>query len=956
MPKIPDIKKVAAVSLGAIDSVLNHWLPGGKREGAEYLPLNPLRGDSKPGSFSVNLKTGKWSDFATGDKGLDLVSLVAYLENCSQGQAAEKLAAFLNISLDKKSTTPERATGKPKEMGKAKPSPGKGDSSRGGSGDSWVCVMPVPNDAPKPPIAHSRHGKPTRRHTYTTPDGQVNFYHDRHEKKGGERKQFAPLSLWRKDDRFEWRFKAPPEPRPLYGLPGLVAFPDAKVWFVEGEKAAEALHKLLPKQPVLCWQGGSQAVAKSDYSPLDGRDCVVFPDNDLPGKKAGNDLARRLKAAGAGSVHLVDVDQLALVPGWEGKGNTKTATLADGEPLAVGDDAADLVECGWQAEHFELFLKRDGVFVDAESLIKESKQSEKTRSNKSSDGETIERFQLLEKGLYCCEQMKDGTSRIRWVCPPIEPLAMVRTERGIGWGWLVRLVDPDGREKKIVLNMRAFNGDSSQAIGDLLDAGLSIASSARKLVVEYLQASKPKERVITTNRTGWHGEDDKMAFVLPDEYIGTTKEDWLFTQSSGFNQYRQRGTLKQWQEKVASLCAGNSRLAFALSAAFASPLIYLAGAESGGFHFVGNSSYGKTTALHAASSVYGGKDFMLKWRATCNGIEGAAESRCDALLALDEIKQVPPREAIEAAYMLANGSAKLRLQKTGGLRDTATWRLFFLSSGEKTLKQYAAEAGLRVDAGAEIRLASIAADAGMGMGAFENIHGFDSSRMFSEALVANAAKYYGVAFIEYIKCVLAKREGIRPILEDCEVAFSKATLTDKASGQAGRVASRFALVAAGGELATEWGITGWKQGEAMQAAITCFKAWLDGYGGESNQEERQMLKQVRHFLELHSEGRFVDRKRSVVNDSHAPKVLSKAGFREHSEEGDQITTDFYILTEVFKEEVCKGFDYRQVARLLIDKGFMRADGEHLQPKVTLPGEGQRRVFHVLSTIWNDEND
>ena len=940
MPKIPEIKKIAAHALNNIDAVLSQWLSGGKHQGHEYLPLNPKRADSQPGSFSINTKTGSWSDFATGDKGLDLVALVAYLENCSQGQAAEKLAALLNISLDEKYSTPECTTYKP---------------NRGGVSDGWKCVMPVPNDAPKPPLAHSRHGKPTHRYAYTTTNDQVNYYHDRYEKKGGERKQFAPLTLWRKGDRFEWRFKAPPEPRQLYGLPGLVAFPDAKVWFVEGEKSVLALQKLLPERPILTWSGGCQAVAKSDYSPLKGRDCVVFPDNDLPGKKASNDLAERLKAAGATSVFLVDVDKLALVPGWENEDDTKTPTLLGGKPLAVGDDAADLVDRGWQVEHFDLFLKRDDVLLDADALVKASKQTIETSNPES---EVTQRgFELFDDGVYLIEPGKDGMFRRRWVCGHLEVLALARTADSKEWGKLVTFSDPDKRKKQLVIPMRHFNGDGLAATGELLAEGLTIAPKGRQPVLEYLQTTEIEKRTRTTNRTGWHGEADEMTFVLPDVAIGSGGEEWLYSnQLPDANPYKQRGTLKQWQEKVSALCAGNSRLVFAVSTAFASPLLQLVSAESGGFHYRGGSSSGKSTALFAAASVCGSRDYLQRWRGTDNGIEALAQSRSDALLILDEIKQLDGKIAAEAAYMLGNGCGKVRANANGGARNQATWRLLFLSSGELSLAQHVADAGKRVHAGAEIRLCDVPADAGVGMGLFEDTHCFDSPDKFSDALVANAAKYYGTAFIEFIKCILAKREAIALMLRECESAFSKTTLTDKASGQARRVASRFALVAAGGELATEWGITTWQPGEAMQAAISCFKAWLAGYGGEGNQEERQMLTQVRLFLESHSDGRFVDVARSVAVDSHAAKTISRAGFRKHTGEGDETVTEYFILPEVFKSEVCKGWDYRQVARLLIDKGFMRPDGKHLQPKVTLPGEGSRRVFHVLPTIWNDEND
>lgn len=105
----PDkIKMIAAHALSSIDSILAHWLPGGKREGQEYLPLNPKRGDGSPGSFSVNLKNGKWADFADGAKGNDLVSLIAYLEDCTQSEAAKRVAEFLNIRIE--NDTPERAT------------------------------------------------------------------------------------------------------------------------------------------------------------------------------------------------------------------------------------------------------------------------------------------------------------------------------------------------------------------------------------------------------------------------------------------------------------------------------------------------------------------------------------------------------------------------------------------------------------------------------------------------------------------------------------------------------------------------------------------------------------------------------------------------------------------------------------------------------------------------------
>ncbi|SFH52556.1 hypothetical protein SAMN04488020_12011 [Palleronia marisminoris] len=74
-----------------LPSLLTAWLPDGRRVGDEWTARNPTRADRRPGSFKINIQTGRWADFATGDKGGDPVSLYAYLNGLSQGQAAREL-------------------------------------------------------------------------------------------------------------------------------------------------------------------------------------------------------------------------------------------------------------------------------------------------------------------------------------------------------------------------------------------------------------------------------------------------------------------------------------------------------------------------------------------------------------------------------------------------------------------------------------------------------------------------------------------------------------------------------------------------------------------------------------------------------------------------------------------------------------------------------------------------
>ena len=72
-------------------SLIPQILPQGRRQGQYWVALNPTRYDRKAGSFKINLHTGKWADYATGDNGSDAISLVAYLYGLKQGEAATYL-------------------------------------------------------------------------------------------------------------------------------------------------------------------------------------------------------------------------------------------------------------------------------------------------------------------------------------------------------------------------------------------------------------------------------------------------------------------------------------------------------------------------------------------------------------------------------------------------------------------------------------------------------------------------------------------------------------------------------------------------------------------------------------------------------------------------------------------------------------------------------------------------
>ena len=94
-----DFVRINTAALSALPALCSRWLPDGRRRGREWIARNPRRPDRALGSFSINLRTGRWGEFADSSaaKGGDVVSLYAYLRNIGQGDAARELGRMLGV-------------------------------------------------------------------------------------------------------------------------------------------------------------------------------------------------------------------------------------------------------------------------------------------------------------------------------------------------------------------------------------------------------------------------------------------------------------------------------------------------------------------------------------------------------------------------------------------------------------------------------------------------------------------------------------------------------------------------------------------------------------------------------------------------------------------------------------------------------------------------------------------
>ncbi len=383
--------EIAIAALSNAESLLRAWLPDGTTKSGEYKVTNPNRADNKVGSFSINVRTGKWGDFATNDAGNDLISLYAYLEGVEQWQAAIDIADQIGFSIPD-SCRPKTKQTKPRAKPLVDPETIK--QAKPTEESPWQPVMPVPADAIDPPLAHTVRGLPAMKWQYKDAQGQCLGYVYRFNTSDGG-KETLPLTYCKnnKTEKYEWRWMQWPAPnRPIYGLDRLAAKPDAWVLLVEGEKCADAPVDLLPNAVVVSWSGGSKAIDKTDWTPLAGRNIYAWSDCDAQRKKltkteveAGLDplsqpLLPEVEQPGIKAMLAIGAKLQALDP------NTKFKLVDIPKPLEKpsGWDIADAIDEGMNGAALIAFITKtrpEIALVEANDKDKKSPLPKKGQGN-----------------------------------------------------------------------------------------------------------------------------------------------------------------------------------------------------------------------------------------------------------------------------------------------------------------------------------------------------------------------------------------------------------------------------------------------------------------------------------------------------------------------------------------------------------------------------------------------
>jgi len=547
-------------------------------------------------------------------------------------------------------------------------------------------------------------------------------------------------------------------------------------------------------------------------------------------------------------------------------------------------------------------------------------------------------FTVKKDGVYYTATPRNGEPEEIFFCSRLAPLGIARTGDGNHFALVLQLTDFDNRIKTWIISLELIQragGEEARAQFSRLGGAFGPGIRAKALFSDYLNsilrsARRNLPRVTLADRCGWIESGKHYAFVLPGETIGTLGKEEVILTGTGeeLPDYSTAGTVSDWQNLIGCYCVQNSRLILAVSLPLAAPLLFHIGGEGGGFNFVGSSSIGKTTLHHVAASVAGAPgDFIKTCNSTSNAFEAVAALHNDAVLLLDELGEASAESIGGTVYKLAGGIGRGRADQHGNARARQQWRILFATTGETDLATMTKSTGKRTFVGQELRMCDIPADAGQGQGVFEEIHDFKTSAEFADSLRASAGRVYGALLREYLRRLVAEmnephqRTARLKWMHESRQSFIKSAVPPSASGQITRAAGRFALVAAGGELASEYGLTGWQSGTATAAAMTCFNAWLSRRGSLGQGEVEQLLRQVAAFFETHGEGRFTNM------SSEKPRPTPNRA----------------------------GFDSTWAARVLVDQGLLQAgsDGKPQAPH-RLPGMGLRRCYHFPAQITPEE--
>lgn len=548
---------------------------------------------------------------------------------------------------------------------------------------------------------------------------------------------------------------------------------------------------------------------------------------------------------------------------------------------------------------------------------------------------------INDAGVYRLGFDGKGNPRVDWISTEVRVTAHTVDPETRNHGLLLEI--KDGKQWVEASIPKSLLHSPKEVAGLIGDLGGTVEPEHSKHMAKYLtQEVRRVRKLKLARKPGWV---DDETFVFPGRTIG--KARCRFDPSAlDINPFESAGTLEETQTHILSLCPGNPTLIHGICVALSGALLKPVGLEGGGFHYVGDSSSGKTLILKVAGSVYGVPERMLgSWDKTNNGLEAACVSRNHTVAIFDEISRISPKELQGNIYKALNGTGRGRMDQYLNARETKTWLVNLLSSGEHSSSVHAGLSGDVLKAGAQLRMIDV--DAGeRRYRAFDDIHGFESAKAFHDTLTRLVGRHYGVIGPAFIEALIerASPEEIRDSYQQNRQAFSVS------EAQAARVSDRFALCATAGELGIKFGVLPWEPGTALNACRTLFYEWMSSVGG-GNAEDRQILQCLNDFILKFGDSRFTNLANPIAEVSSS---AGRAGYYEVIA-GKQR----FFFTGSALQEAAPGFHIRRIIKtldefeVLFDRDIEPGRIRNQKTKSVGPGARKVKLFAIDPEKLND---
>jgi uncharacterized protein (DUF927 family) len=583
---------------------------------------------------------------------------------------------------------------------------------------------------------------------------------------------------------------------------------------------------------------------------------------------------------------------------------------------------------------------------------------EKSKSDKTF---TEKNYFVHSDGLYYFDP--GSASKVK-LCSKLHVIGDLADSKDTNWSKLIEIETKLNTKKSLVIPAQELLGNPDNAISTLVKEGLKIESSnkATRLIRDFILHGDNDKMVITVTETGWKGKNhqqilDCHEYQLPDEIFGGEAKFEVYDQRQG-NLFMTSGSLDDWQGNVGRLCKGNPLLVLLVSYALSGILLRPCQMEGGGLHLFGSSSTGKTSCAIVAGSVCGGgtpRGFSRQWRTTTNALETIAVKHNDNFLLLDEIGQASSDTIKEMSYMLSNEQGKVRLKADASMRQTKKWLINYLSTGEKTIREKIEEDNkTKALAGQEIRVIDLPIDEGTGESPFPNIHGMKDTAEFVEILRNNSLNDYGQPLRRFLKSILIDQNSFIEYIKisnNIIKKFKEQYCPENASNQVVRVAEKFGLIAAAGELAIQFRIFPFNESEALESTGHWFKVWIKHREGTENTEIIKAKDKLNdHF------NRYRDTNYELIDNDNTENVYNKVynnlfGYCFY----DNKIKKFLMMSHAIKDTFGSG-NLEQIKKAFDKAGYLDHNSSgNIKDTKSIKGRTVRGLIFIPS-VWEREAD